>query len=115
MQVFSVRSLNNVAATGAGAAMSTVLPSLSNDLTEGGVLGAKTWTVIVKDPGSPVLSYQVEVKMTDGTWQKIPSSVTASPTVGAVLSFIGPFVDMRGNVTAYTSGNLTMDIFVLIE
>lgn len=115
MQVYSVRTLNNVAATGAGLAMSTVLPSLSNDLLEGGNVGAKTWTVIVKDPGSPVLSYQVEVKMTDGTWQKIPSSVTASPTVGAVLSFIGPFIDMRGNVTAYTSGNLTMDIFVIAE
>lgn len=115
MQVYSVRTLNNVAATGAGAAMSTVLSSLARDLTEGGAVGAKIWTVIVKDPGSPVLSYQVEVKMTDGTWQSIPSSVTASPTVGAVLSFTGAFVDMRGNVTAYTSGNLTMDIFVLIE
>jgi hypothetical protein len=115
MQVYSVRTLNNVAAIGPGLAMSSVITSLTADLIEGGILGAKAWTVIVKDPGSPVLSYQVEVKMTDGTWQKIPSSVTSSPTVGAVLSFTGPFVDMRGNVTAYTSGNLTMDIFVLIE
>jgi hypothetical protein len=115
MQVYSIRTLNNVAATGAGLAMSTVLTSLAEDLVEGGLIGAKTWCVIVKDPGSPVLSYQVEVKITDGTWQKIPSSVTASPTVGAVLSFTGPFVDMRGNVTAYTSGNLTMDIFVAVE
>ncbi len=114
MQIYTVRSLNNAGAITLGLPISSVVPAILKDLTEGSLVAAVQWTVIVADPGTPVLTYEVDVKMTDGSWQKIPSTVVSSPTVGAVLSFFGPFIDMRGNITAWTSGNLTMDIIAMI-
>jgi hypothetical protein len=95
----SVRSLSAAAA-------------ISNGTSFGFTSGTGGLQFSVLLSGSGTFSYQVQVKMTDGTWVPAGAVVSVTGTLSSqVTSFSGPFYDMRVVLTAWTSGTLTADIF----
>lgn len=123
-----VRSLNAAAAVVNGASFDG---STAAQMPPQG--GGIQWNVIVNATGfntGTAITFQIQVKMIDGTWVPIapgnglsgsagtsfavsPTGITNGSTTGQAFSFFGPFSDMRVSVLTYTGpGAITADIYV---
>jgi hypothetical protein len=95
--------LNAVAATGVGPSYAFPLPECNWQKLGVEVQGTFVGTVTLEGTIAP----QAEVNASSAVWLPITG---ASWTTQSLAGVDAPFTHVRGNVTAYTSGNITLRV-----